>query len=220
VAGDVRGRALLHDSTAFEDDESIGKNHCVEWVVSHDDGAAAKSGQMASKLGTDLGSSGHIQRRHRLVQQEQSGLAYEGARQGDTLRLATRQPRWLRVGHLAEADLLKPSSRTQLCLLVSNAAASEPELHVRQCAQVWEQSIVLEDDANRPPLDRHMAMRGDIVKDVTKQLDATGLEGRESGQRPQGRGLPRSVRPQKYDDLARMGRYLNVEAKGAVAHLD
>jgi len=74
-----------------------------------------------------------------------------------------------------------------------------------------EQEIVLKDETDRPPLGGDVLAGCGVFENVPVELYAPGIKGNKTRHGPEERGLPRTVRPQQGNDLARVYRELHVE---------
>src|SRR5713101_6639690 len=84
----LRVRALLHQAAMFEEDDAVGAAHGREPVRDVHGGAAAREGtQPLEEVVLGL----RVERRRRLVEQQDLGVTHERARQRDLLPLASRQ---------------------------------------------------------------------------------------------------------------------------------
>src|SRR6185436_21049229 len=97
----------------------------------------------------DVAARGRIERGERLVKQKESRVDGERPREGDALRLATRESARSRVRVLGEAEPVQPGSSARERLVARDAARAKTEGHVLDRRQVGEQQVVLEHDADR-----------------------------------------------------------------------
>src|SRR5207248_2285117 len=87
-------------------------------------------------------------------------------------------------------------------------------------AHVVEEQPILEHDADRALPGRHEYRRGGIVERLTVELDAAGVEWLEPDDRSEQGRLPRAVRPDEHNQLARSDDQCRVEVKAAPAAID
>jgi hypothetical protein len=80
-----------------------------------------------------------VQRRQRLVEEQQLGFDDEGARQRDTLRLAPRELARARTRALDKAQPLEQPRRSHACFGLRHAARPQRERDVLGGRQVREQ---------------------------------------------------------------------------------
>ena len=142
-----------------------------------------------------------------LVEQQYGRIGRECPRQGDALALAAGELARLRVRDPRKAEALEQRD-----------SAFAAELHVLAHAQVREERVVLEDQADRPLLRRQVdaSRRVEPVVPVHRDPSAGELQ---PGDRPQERGLPGSGGPDERHDLAADGQ-LDVEGELAERNVE
>jgi len=139
--------AGLDDRAVLDDHDPVGECHGVDRIMGHQDGAPAELGQVPAQLGADGQPGPRVQRRQRLVEQEERRFADERTGQGGPLRLAARQFRRPPVAQPIEAHPGQPGSRRRPRRRPPGPPGAQPEGHVVGDAQVREEQGVLEDDA-------------------------------------------------------------------------
>ena len=174
---------------------------------------------MPAQLGLHVEPGAGVQRRQRLVQQQQGGLAGQRPGQGHSLGLAAGQLAGLAVGQGVEAEPAEPVAGHAPGLLAAGAAGAGPEGHVLRHGQVREQPVVLEHEAHGPPGRLHERAGAGVVDDLPGQLDAAAGHRGKAGQRVQQRGLPGAVGPEHAEHLARRRGERHPEREAAPADL-
>ena len=135
-----------------------------------------------------------VERRQRLVQEEQRRIARESARQGDPLPLAARELRDPRTSQLRDPEALEQ----RLHIGVAPCA----EAHVVPHVEVREERVLLEEVADTPSLGRHVDATRRVEEHRVVQRDDAFVGAQQAGDDPQYRRLPRSRRPDERDRLA------------------
>ncbi len=209
VTGDVGGGALLDDPAVLDDDQPVGQHHGVQRVVCDQHGDGLERRQVAAELGAHLQPGAGVQRGERLVQEQQPGPGGQGAGECDPLGLAAGQAARLGAGVCGQAHALQQLGGPGAGLRLAGAPAARPEGDVVQGAQVGEEQVVLEDHADRARLGRRAVQGGAVETQM-----AVG-EGDETGERPQGGGLPGAVGAEQGHDVAGVGGQRDVEPEGA-----
>ena len=99
----------------------------------------------------------------------------------------------------------------------TDSSGPQTERNVVDRAQVREQSVVLEDHADVTSLGllEHISAR--VVNDSSLDDDPTTVDGLETGDRPQHRGLSRSVGADDSDDLACVPLQRHIDGEGREA---
>ena len=152
----------LHDGAVLEDDEAIGERRGVERVVRDEQSHARERRELAAQLAPHRAASRLVERGERLVEEQEPrarspahGRARRAAPGRPTARAASRRraPR----GRLVRAR--RAPGRVGRARPVP--AAAQPERDVLEHAEVREQQVVLEHDADRAPLgrDEHVGRR-------------------------------------------------------------
>ena len=143
---------------------------------------------MAAELDAQRHGDLDVEAGERLVEQQQRRVGREGPGDGDPLRLAAGELRRLALGEVADAEAVEPLLGQCVRLRTRHPPRPRPEADVGQGGQVREQPLALEDHADAA-----------VARRETKQVDAVEpgvpLGGRQSGERPDQRGLAGAVGP-------------------------
>jgi len=207
VTGDLGRAALLHDPAPLHDDQPVGQHHGVQRVVRDQDGDGLERGQMAAELRAHLQPGAGVQRRERLVQEQQPGVRGEGAGDGHALRLAAGEPPGPGARVSGQAHAVQPLGGLRASLGLAGAPAARPEGHVVEGGQMREEQIVLEDDTDRARLGRRTAQIGAVQPQMAGGERGEAREGAQRG------GLAGAVRTQQGDDLTGRGPQRDVQAE-------
>ena len=81
-------RADLLDAAAIHHDDAVGERHRLDLIVRHIDGGGAHLLVHLLDLGAHLHAQLGVEVGERLVEQEDLGIAHDGAAHGDALALA------------------------------------------------------------------------------------------------------------------------------------
>jgi hypothetical protein len=103
---------------------------------------------MASQLATDLDPRRRIERRERLVEQEEPGLEREGAGQRHPLDLAAGELARAHVGAVVEPQARQPLAGDASGISRRDAPAAQAERDVLDHAEMIEEQAILEHDAD------------------------------------------------------------------------
>src|SRR5829696_9845828 len=195
--GDQRlGASLLYELAADEDAYAVRQRGRVEIVVRDDDRRQAELPQRRAQLPPDGVARVRVEGGERLVEEQDARPPGERAREGDALPLAAGELARARIGEVRDPQPLQQVTRLPR------------ELDVAPHGQVWEERVVLEHEADRPPLgwERRPVLAAQVH----------ARAGDESRDRAQQRRFPRARRPRERERLrADRDRYAEVElAKG------
>ena len=159
--------------------------------------------QVPPEFGLHVQAGPGIQRRQRLVQQQQRRLPGQRARQRYPLRLPAGQLVRLAAREAGQPEPVQPVPGSRPGRLFAQAAGTRGERHVLGHIQVREQPVVLEHKTDRPArgLDKGPLRR--VVHDLPRERDPPGGHRRQPRHRAQQGGLPRPVRPQHTHNLTR-----------------
>lgn len=167
--GDLGRRPLLDDAAVLEDDEPVREDQSLEGVVGDDEAGAGEVGEVVLELALHVEAGAGVECRERLVEEQDVRVAGERPGQGDPLGLSAGQPVGAPAGQLGEPQPVQPGPGRLARRRPAPPADPRPEGDVVEDAEVREEAVVLEDDAD-PPLGRldEAAARG-IVEDVLPQ---------------------------------------------------
>ena len=153
-----------------------------------------------------------VERRQRLVEQQERGIDGERAGEGDPLALAARELARPPAGELGEAEPLEDLPRFLGAPRARQVAQAEG--HVVGDGEVREQRVALEDVADPPRLRRHVDARGGIEENAPVHDDAAGVGAQESRQAVEREGLARPRRAEEHRHaIARRPRHVEREAR-------
>ena len=184
------------DHAVVHDDDAVGHGQRLFLVVRDHDRGHAQLALQAADLLAQVHAHDRVQRRQRLVQQQQPGRRGQRARQRDALLLPARQLRRILVLAARQAHQLQQFVDACAGLRTRHLAVDQPVGHVVGHAQVGEQRVGLEDDAV-------VALRRRQHRDVAPgQFDAPGGLRLQPGDDAQQRGLAAARRAQEADELA------------------
>ena len=200
--GHLGGCTRLHDAPLLDDDQALGERQCFERIVCDDELHTGKVSQPVAQRAARLGARAYVERGQRLVEQQQERFDGEGADQRHALRLTAGEARGPRRGVVGQPDARQPGARLRARRRARMAAAAQTEGDVVECAQVREQPVVLEHDADRPLLRGYEQAGGGVFERAPIERDAAARQRHEPGKRRQQRALAGPVRTEHGDDLA------------------
>ena len=169
---DVARRAELLDPALVHDRDPVGHHQRLDLVVRHVDERRAELALDRAQLQLHVLAELEVERRERLVEQQDARLGGQRPRQRRALDLAAGQ-----LGRPTRAETLEPDEREQLFDLGGDALlrpASELEAvaDVLDDVHVREQRPALEDDVRRSAMRRHRrhvrAMDPDVPLDGSR----------------------------------------------------
>jgi hypothetical protein len=212
---DLGRRSRLDDTTLLEDDEAIGEKRGLERIVRDDDAHSRERPEVTFQVASQLAACRRIERRERLVEEQEPRIDGECARERDALRLSARERSRHSVNLVRESEALQPPRGFGPSFGGADATRAQTERDVIERGEVGEEQVVLKHDADRATLRRHVCAARGVLEDDSVELDPASVERDEPCEGPQKRRFPRAVRPEDRDDLA--GRDLDgdVEVESA-----
>ena len=153
-----------------------------------------------------------VERRERLVEQQQLGLRGEGAGERDPLCLASAQLARLFPYVIGQTHPPQPLPGLLARFPARHAPAPGTEGHVVERGEVREEQVILEDHADPAVLGRFPVEPGAVQRDVPV------VEAGQPGQRAQRRGLARAVGPEQRHHLAGRDRQRDVQGEPGAPH--
>ncbi len=193
---DVVRRADLLDLAAVHDDHPIGERHRLDLVMGDVDRRRRNFLVHLLDLGAHLDAQFGVEIGQRLVEQEDLGVADDGAAHRDTLALPARQllrPAAEQVGDVENAGgILDPL----LDLGLRKLLQPQTERHVLVHGHVRVERVVLEHHRDVPVLWRH------VVDQLVADIDLARGRFLQTGNHPQGRGLAAARWADQHDELA------------------
>ena len=203
-AVDVVRIADLLDATALHDHDAVRHRQRLLLVMGHHQGGHAQVLLQLPDFGAQAHAFDRVERRQRLVEQQQVGLGRQRARQGDALLLAARELG--RVFVLAAGQSDQPEHLVDALLegLAAGAPLIESVGHVLADIQVRKQGIGLEDDT---VVARGRRQPGDVA---ARMQDLPAVLPLEAGNRAQQGGLAAARGTEQDQEFAALDRELDV----------
>ena len=167
---ELRRRAELPQPALDEDADLVGERGRVLVVVRHEQRRQRELPQQLRELVPHLGLRVRVERRERLVEEEHPRIAGERPRERDPLPLASRELVRMRRREVRDAEALEQRV---------DVAAARAEGDVRAHAQVREEGVVLEHEADAAPLGRER----EPALGVEPRAHRPGTRGREAARR-------------------------------------
>jgi hypothetical protein len=131
---------------------------------------------MLLEVAANLGASRHIECRQRLIEQEKAWVGRECAGQRHSLALTARQRARLSFRIADQPHAIQPSGSLFGGLSLPTPAGSQAKRNVVQNAEVWEEEIVLEHDADRAQLGWDVTAGACVLENVSIQPYAPGCD--------------------------------------------
>ncbi len=193
---DFRRRDLL-DPAADHHGHPVAQGQGLVLVMGHEDGRGPGRAQDLADIAAELGPQRRVQRRERLIKEDDVGPGRQRPRDGDALLHATRQVMRHPMTGVGQVDEFEQLADPHLAIRV----AAEPVADVVADGKMREQRHVLEDHPDAP------ALRGNGRPGPghapSADLDGPGIGSVQAGDQPQDGGLPTAGRAQHREHLAR-----------------
>jgi len=190
---DLLWRPDLLDAAVVHDGDAVRHRERLRLVVGDVDRRHAGLALDGADLAAETLAQAGVERRQRLVQQEDVRLRSERAGERDPLLLPAGERLRVPVAHPREADEVEQSS--DATARVCHVGEVEPVGDVLADAHVREQRVLLEHDAD-------VARLGRDARDV-RPAEPHGARGRllEAGDEPEGGRLPAARRADEREEL-------------------
>ncbi len=207
---DRRGRVdLLHDAMVHDRD-AIRHRERLFLVVRDVDERDADVALDVLELDLEFLAELQVERAEGLVQEQHGREVDQGARERDSLLLASGQLARLALGLGREADAVELGGDAAGHLIPGDALAAQAEGDVLLHAEVREERVALEDRVGRP-------LEGRQIDDVDAvDQDAAVARALEAGDHPQRRRLAAAARPEQREELAPRDRQIDRADRGEV----
>ena len=162
---------------------------------------AAAAGKVAQQM-HDFLARNAVERRRRLVGQDQAWVAGQGAGHGDTLALATGQLGRQCIGARPQADGVQQGAGAAKPFGFGGGGVQlQRHRHVLPRGQEAEQVVLLEDEADATA-QQHALVLGGAQHLLAQHLAVAFLHGPQRADQRQQRGLAAARRAGQQDDLA------------------
>src|SRR5581483_6895555 len=171
--------------------DAVCERRRVLEVVRDEDGRQRELGQQLLQLRADAGARVRVERRHRLVEQQDLGIACEGASERDALPLAARE-----LPRTRTREVRDPEAGEQLA-----DAPAPAEADVPLDGEVRKERVLLEDEADPALLGRAVDARR-VEQDLPAELDPPARRPDEPGDRTERSRLARARRADERKRLA------------------
>ena len=143
---ELRRRARLQYAPVDEDADAIGQRGSILEVVGDENRRQGEVAEELVQLDAHLRLRVGVERRKRLVEEEDAGVV--GERPGE------RDPLALAAGQLADARTPEVGDLEPLEQVVDGGPAADPEADVAEHVEMGEERVLLEQVADRPALRR------------------------------------------------------------------
>ena len=175
-------RPQLSEPAVDENADAVSERRRVLEVVGDEDHRQPERGEEVSELTAHGGARVRVERGERLVQEEGPRLACESTRHGDTLALAAGDLQGARISDVGDPEPLEQA--------VDAPPVGCAERDVAAHAQVREERVVLEDEADRPPFRRDVHPARRVEPGLLPEEDTTPRGPQEPGDHAQDARLP------------------------------
>ncbi len=150
-------------SPSDDDTDAVRERRCVLEVVRHEDRGKPEPVEQLAELRTDPGARVCVERRERLVEQEQRGVSRERARERDSLALAARKLVHPSAGELGDPEALEQRSDVP--------CAPRAETDVAPNVEMREERVLLEEVADASVFRRDVDPAVRVEKDELVERD-------------------------------------------------
>jgi hypothetical protein len=207
--------ACLEDLAAVHDDELIRQQACLRPVMGdHEDGNVQRAEMVAEIFAQGLTQIG-VEGGKRLVEKEEAGLDDKGAREGDALLLATGDLARAAVALGGEVEALE--HRIDAGAALARWQSMEAVRDVVGDAEMGEEGVVLEDEADATLLGREVNAARGVKPHLSAKGDAALLRALQSGQTAEHSGFPTAGGAQQDGDAVLRGGHFQLTVDGGAA---
>jgi len=189
------GLAHLLDQPVLHHHDPVAQGHGLDLIVSDVDDGRLKPVVKALQLHPHLDAELGVQVRERLVEEEDLGVADDGAADRHALALAARELPRLPLEQLLDPQQSCRLPHPRLDLGLGELPHLEPERHVVVDGHVRVEGVVLEDHGNVAVLG------GQVVHEALADVDLPRRDLLEAGDHPEGGGLPAPRRADEDHEL-------------------
>ena len=211
--GERLRRALGDHAPAVHQHDRVREPHDLLDRMAHVDDQDPQLVAQPLDVREDLALALGVERRERLVHEQEARLREEGAADRDALLLAAGETPRSPVEQVADAEEIDDRVERDRPVPRRRALPAVPE--VVPHAQVREEARVLEDVADAPALHRHVDPARRIVEHVAVRHDPTFVGPEQAGDRGDDRGLAGAGAPEERREPVRVGAERRVEAEAA-----
>src|ERR1700728_3559560 len=203
---DILGRAGLYDAAAFEDRDLIAELQGLIEIVTDEQNRALHARLQRQQLILEFAADQRMERRERLIHQQDIGVGRERARQADALLHAPRQFVAVASAPGRQSDQLELFVNDPAAFLGRLAAQLQAEADVVTHRAPRQQRELLEyhRNAKAPNTPQGGGVTAGDVDDGTAVVDQhlAARDWRDAIGRAQQRGLARAGQPHQHADLA------------------
>ena len=202
MGDELRRGPLLAQAPVDDHPDPVGQRGGVAEVVGDDERRQRQGAEDVLQLAAHDRARVRVERRQRLVEQQDLRVARQRARDRDALALAARQRARALAGEMADAQALEQRADVR----VARAAEGDVGAH----GHVREERVLLEDEAHRAALGRQVDLRGGVEPRALAERDAPAIGAPQPGDGPQDGRLARARGP---DERDRLGADAQAEAE-------
>ena len=202
MGDELRGGPLLAQAPVHDHPDPLGQRGGVAEVVGDEQRRQRQVAEHVLQLAAHDRARVGVERRQRLVEQQDLRVARQRAGDRDALALAARQRARALVGEVADAQALEQRADV--------ARPPPPKATLRAHGHVREQRVLLEDEADRAPLGRQVDLRGGVEPRPLAERDAPAIGPPQPGDGAQDGRLARARGP---DERDRLGADAQAEAE-------
>jgi hypothetical protein len=211
VQQNVSEGALLQDPALIDDDDRCGQIADFVGIMSDKQGGDGSLCQVPFERLSNQNSTGKIERREWLIEQEQLGLGSQAAGQGDSLQLAPRQLAGPLLPQMVQVELAEQGRQPVIAEVLGQPGDSTGD--VLGDREMWEESGVLKHHSHPARLWRKFQLAGGIDPGFRPKLNAAILNWLKSGEDSQHGALARARHACDSSDGGGMERQLELEVE-------
>ncbi len=164
MRGHLGDRADLGDPPCFENRHPIREGIRIDGIMRHQQTHPPEGVQVLTQAATNVLPGPGVERRKWFVEQQDRRVGHQRSGQRDALRLPARELTGTERRVLGKADTLQPVGGSGPCLGPADAPRPQTERDVVERAQMGEEQVVLEDDADRAPVRGHEGVGARVVE--------------------------------------------------------
>ena len=183
---ELRRRPALQDPAVHDHADVVGERGGVLEVVGDENRRQRELPEQLVELDPHRRLGVRVERRERLVEQQDARLEGERPRERDPLALATRQ--------LADAGRSEMGDSEPFEQVGHRRSATGAEADVREHVEVGEERVLLEEVSHPATLGRHVDASLGVEPGPIAERDDAGPRPQQPGDHPQHRRLPGSRR--------------------------
>lgn len=200
---DLRKRAGLHDSPAFENRDAISERVRVDRIVCDENAHTVERVEVATQITTHAATTPGIERSEGLIEEQEPRIRGKGASERNSLRLTTGQRRWPLTRVVAQTDTVDPFTSNSTRHSLRDLPSAQSVRDIFDDGHGLEQQKVLkhESDLAELRLDKDIGTR--VVDDDVVDGNSPFVDWSETCETAQYRALTCAIRTKEREEFPR-----------------